>query len=109
MENNTLRYALLDKDNVVINIIVIEKKDLNILPDLIESNNAVKAVEDNLLYKAEIQGSYDGEKFLPHKPYASWFLKEQRFLVWEAPKPQPVDGLIYIWNEDILDWQELQA
>lgn len=106
-ENEVLHYALLDSNNTVINIIAIATNDLANLPDLVASNGASSAIEDNLVYKAQIGGTYDGEKFLPHKPYGSWLLKEKSLLEWEAPTPHPSDGLIYFWDEETLNWVEL--
>jgi len=106
-EDEVLHYALLDINNFVTNIITIAEKDLGTLPDLVASNGASYAIEDNLVYKAQIQGTYDGENFLPHKLFDSWVLKEERIFSWEAPVPYPSDGLSYIWDEETLNWVEL--
>jgi hypothetical protein len=45
------------------------------------------------------------DAFIPPKPYPSWTLVEST-CQWEAPVPRPDDGKFYIWNEDLLNWEE---
>lgn len=55
---------------------------------------------------AGIGFTYDPVKdaFIPPKPYPNWKLDDESCL-WVAPTPYPNDGLIYIWNEEVGDWQ----
>ena len=46
------------------------------------------------------------DAFIPPKPFPSWTLKEDSCLC-DSPVPYPNDGKIYTWNEDILNWQEI--
>lgn len=46
------------------------------------------------------------DAFIPPKPYPSWTLNEESCL-WDSPVPYPNDGKMYRWNEDILNWQEI--
>jgi hypothetical protein len=43
--------------------------------------------------------------YLP-QPYPSWILNEDTY-VWESPIPYPQNENVYIWNETIQDWEEL--
>lgn len=54
---------------------------------------------------AEIGGIYDEEKnaFIPPKRFNSWVLDEEK-CSWKPPIPYPSDGLIYVWNEEIINW-----
>ena len=54
---------------------------------------------------ASIGHTYDRTRdaFIPPKPYDSWLLNEETCL-WDAPKPHPMDGQKWEWNEEILDW-----
>jgi len=45
------------------------------------------------------------DAFIPPKPYPSWTLVEST-CQWEAPVARPDDGKFYIWNEDLLNWEE---
>lgn len=46
------------------------------------------------------------DAFIPPKPYPSWTLNEESCL-WDSPVPYPSDGKRYMWNEDILNWEEI--
>ena len=46
------------------------------------------------------------DAFIPPKPFPSWTLNEESCL-WDSPVPYPSDGKRYTWNEDILNWQEI--
>jgi hypothetical protein len=41
------------------------------------------------------------------KPFESWILSDNQ-LFWIAPVPMPQDGEIYVWNEEIGDWEEVR-
>ena len=58
---------------------------------------------------AGIGFTYDAERdaFILPKPYESWLLVEES-AQWEAPVPYPDDGLMYSWNEEIIDWEVTQ-
>ena len=51
--------------------------------------------------------SYDTvlDAFIPPKLFNSWLLNEDTGL-WYAPTEKPNDGKYYIWNEDLLRWEE---
>lgn len=55
---------------------------------------------------AGIGFTYDEERdaFIPPQPFASWLLNEET-CTWSAPILYPEDGLIYIWNEELGDWE----
>jgi len=55
---------------------------------------------------AGIGYSYDADRdaFIPPKPFDSWILNEET-CTWEAPIPYPEDGLMYVWNEELGDWE----
>lgn len=53
---------------------------------------------------------YDIERdaFIYPKAYSSWILNEETCL-WEPPIPKPLDGKTYVWNEDLIQWQEIDS
>ena len=66
-------------------------------------------------YNATIRKNYAGvgysydtgrNAFIPPKPYESWLLNEET-CQWDAPKPRPdsIDGEMWIWNETNLEWE----
>ena len=46
------------------------------------------------------------DAFIPPKPFPSWTLNEESCL-WDSPVLYPSDGKMYTWNEEILNWQEI--
>lgn len=52
---------------------------------------------------------YDKDKdaFIPPKPYTSWVLNEN-YCLWESPILKPNDKKPYIWNESIMNWEEIK-
>jgi hypothetical protein len=111
-------YAFLNKNNVVIEVIVgidetelIEGKD----PEAWYSefrgqvckrtsyNAATNGFRKNY---AGIGFTYDSDRdaFIPPKPFDSWQLDENTCL-WVAPISYPTDGAVYYWNEADLDWE----
>ena len=69
----------------------------------IPSLDQSKALRKNY---AGIGMNYDAQRdaFIPQKPYNSWVLNEQT-CNWDAPVARPNDNNIYIWNEEILNWE----
>ncbi len=55
---------------------------------------------------AGIGYTWDGVGFAAPKPYPSWTLNSDTYL-WESPTPMPTGGYWY-WNEENLEWQELE-
>ena len=52
---------------------------------------------------ALIGSSWDGERFIPPKPFESWIFNEETYL-WECPVTHPDDGEKYEWNEEDQQW-----
>jgi len=50
----------------------------------------------------------DRDAFIPPKPYPSWVLNEDTCL-WDAPTPMPDDEQMYIWNEEITNWDLIEV
>jgi hypothetical protein len=71
----------------------------------IPSQDQSKAFRKNY---AGIGYYYDSirDAFIPPKPFPSWTLNEESCL-WQSPVPYPNDGKRYTWNEEILNWQEI--
>lgn len=43
------------------------------------------------------------DAFLPPKPFDSWILDKETYQ-WISPNPMPVDGTLYLWDEDSKSW-----
>ena len=57
---------------------------------------------------AGIGFTYDrtNDVFYAPQPFASWILNESTW-TWESPVPYPTDGKRYRWDEEILNWVEI--
>lgn len=120
-------YAILDENNVVINVIVGRDEDdpqydweqeyggkrtsINTRGGVhyepyssIPSDDQSRAFRKNY---AHIGFTYDPvrDAFIPPKPYQSWILNEDTCM-WDAPIPKPEEkpGQMYVWDEATLSW-----
>jgi len=119
-------YALLDRENKVIRVIVgmdensEDGKDWELVYQMQfeykckrTSYNTVGGV--HLLGGTPFRKNYAGvgytydeqrDAFIPPQPYISWNLNEETCL-WESPTTYPNDGKFYSWDEDTLSWVEV--
>ena len=113
-------YAFLDSNNIVTEVIVgIDETELieELSPEIWYGNfrnqTCVRTSYNGSIRKnyAGIGYSYDLDldAFIPPKPFDSWILDEE-VCRWEPPVAYPSDvaeGSFYVWNEDILNWEEI--
>ena len=111
-------YAFLDDNNVVTEVIVgIDETEL--IEDLDPEtwygnfrNQVCKRTSYNGNYRKNYAGighTYDEEldAFIAPKPFESWTLNTQT-AKWMSPTPYPQDGRIYEWDEENLNWKEVE-
>lgn len=48
------------------------------------------------------------DAFIPPKPFNSWILDEETCL-WNAPIEYPTDDKMYRWNEETVNWIEVET
>lgn len=122
-------FAEINEENIVLQVIVVDNKELMNPVTGKEEESRGSAFCENLLGGRWIQTSYnnkirkryagvgytyneDLDIFLPPKPYNSWILNPE-IGDWESPLgPEPYlsderveMGDRYIWNEDSLQWE----
>jgi len=53
--------------------------------------------------------SYDSARdaFIPPQPFNSWLLNEDTCL-WDAPVAMPTDDKKYVWDEETVNWKEVE-
>jgi len=121
-------YALLDENNIVVQVITgrDETEIINEISDW-ESfyaefhNKSCKRTSYNtfgnkhLLGGTPLRGNYAGigftydaerDVFIAPKPFASWELNSETYL-WNSPIPYPADGKSYQWDESTTSWIEI--
>ena len=110
-------YAFLDDNNIVTEVIVgkdesdlIEGKDPETWYGEFRGQRCLRTSYNGNIRRnyAGIGYRYDDEldAFIAPQPYPSWVLNDDA--QWEAPIPYPEDGVIYQWNEEIVDWEPSQ-
>ena len=113
-------YAILDKDNVVTQVIVGKDEDdgktnweeyYGGKRTSYNTNGGVHDLGGTPFRKnyAGIGYTYDSSRdaFIPpNKPYLSWTQNENS-CQWEAPVALPDDDKFYKWNEDKQSWDEI--
>jgi len=108
-------WAEIDSNNIVTRVLVGDNNDP-------AGDEGYQWLLDNLggtwvktSYNANIRKNYAGigysydsvlDAFIPPKPFESWVLNEET-CQWDAPKPRPdsIDGEMWLWNETNLDWE----
>jgi hypothetical protein len=114
-------YALLDKNNVVVQVIAGKDEDEGIYDWEVfyaaETRLKCRRTSFNTVGGLHTQGKepfrknfaaigfvYDESRdaFIPPKPFDSWCLNDQTCL-WEPPVPMPSDG-IHKWDEQTQTW-----
>jgi hypothetical protein len=76
-----------------------------------EANSYTPSQDQSKAFRKNYAGIgyyYDSirDAFIPPKPFESWTLDEFSCL-WNPPIPYPNDSKLYQWNEDILNWEEI--
>jgi hypothetical protein len=108
-------YAFLNKKNVVTEVIVgVDENELieGLSPEEWYGKFR-KQVCKRTSYNGSIRKNYASigsiyneelDAFIWPKPFDSWILNKDT-CQWEAPIPNPANGLDFFWNETELDWK----
>ena len=115
-------FAQLDENNIVLQVLSVsnndcpdpapnnEQKGIDFLNSLgLGSNWKQTSFHGNFRKRyAGIGYTFNAEldAFVAPQPYASWTLNAET-ADWEAPVARPEDGKVYVWNEENLNWIEI--
>ena len=108
-------YAILDKENTVVNVITGRDED-----EVVDGIDDWESYYGQLHSARCVRTSYNGnirkqfagigytyneeaDVFIKPQPFASWSLNDN--FDWEPPAPYPEDGVMYQWNEELVDWE----
>ena len=108
-------WAEIDENNIVVRVTVGDNNDPNgdegyqwLLDNL--GGRWIKTSYNNNIRKqfASTGYSYDQENdvFIAPQPFASWSLDDN--FDWQPPVEKPQDNLFYIWDEESLNWVEVE-
>jgi hypothetical protein len=112
-------FAEIDENGVVLRVLVVPDAEENRGQEFLADDLGLGGTWVQTSYNARIRKnyagigmSYDSERdaFIAPKPYESWILNEDT-CQYEAPTPRPdsVDGEIWTWNEENLEWELLNV
>jgi hypothetical protein len=112
-------YAYIDNNNIVVAVTV--GKDETELINGLDTETyyaqgtpyAVKRTSYNGKIRKNYAGigfTYDAQRdaFIAPKPFNSWVLNEDTCR-WQAPTPRLLNDKNYVWDEDTLNWIEIEA
>lgn len=117
-------FAQLDENNIVVNVCKVNNEDIDNLefPDSepigrsfmesVTGHANWKQTSYNNNFRVRYAGVgfyYDPQRdaFIEPKEFASWVFDET-LVSWVAPVPYPDDGLEYVWNEEMVNWEPIQ-
>lgn len=111
-------FAKLDRNNTVIQVLVIDQESINtglfgdpssFVQTSYNTYGGVHTLGGTPFRKnfAGIGYTYDPvrDAFIPPKPFNSWVLNENT-CQYESPVPMLDDGKNYVWNEELINWVE---
>ena len=110
-------YAFLDENNIVTEVItgideteLIEGLDTETWYGNFRGQTCVRTSYNNRIRKqyAGIGYKYDADAdvFIAPQPFPSWSLNEN--FDWQPPTPRP-EGIDWVWDENNLDWVEIET
>jgi len=117
-------FAQLGIDNIVLRVIVVHNNEL-LDESGVEQESKGQEFCRNLFGGTWVQTSYNNnfrknyagegftydvtrDAFIPPKPYNSWILDEES-CTWVPPVAYPQTGTMYIWSEEVQNWQPMPA
>jgi hypothetical protein len=108
-------FAEIDDNGVVLRVLVVPNAQEHRGQEFLADDLALGGTWVQTSYNASIRKNYAGvgmfydnsrDAFIAEQPYASWILNEET-CKWEAPVAYPEDGVMYVWNEELTDWQAI--
>jgi hypothetical protein len=116
-------FAKLDENNIVLEVNVVnndmlldenekqtETQGIKFLTDWSGGYTNWKQTSYNGNFRKNFAGkgyTYDPvrDAFIPPQTFLSWILNEKT-CKWQAPTPMPMDGKLYLWDEETQTWKE---
>jgi hypothetical protein len=108
-------FAEIDQDGVVIRVLVVPDAQEHRGQEFLADDLGLGGTWVQTSYNARIRKNYAGigmvydnsrDAFITDQPFPSWTLNEET-CQWEAPVAYPEDGVMYVWNEELTDWQAI--
>jgi hypothetical protein len=106
-------FAQVNDENIVLQVLVTDNDYPNEGYDWLVETFGGRWIQTS--YNSRIRKNFAGigftydegrDAFIPPKPFESWELDET--CTWVAPIPYPTGDKLYTWNEEELEWTEVE-
>jgi hypothetical protein len=111
---NEVTYGFVDENGILFATAIFVDGDTETIERVKNEYSASACYKMNLEKELALFGVayWNGTRFLIPSPYQSWTFNEE-LNGWEAPVPYPnfdeQNPKYYTWNEEILNWEEIQV
>jgi hypothetical protein len=108
-------FAEIDENNIVTQVLVVPDEQEHRGQEFLADDLGLGGTWVQTSYNHNIRKQYAGigykydaeaDVFIAPQPYPSWRLDENHD--WHPPVSHPDDGVVYVWNEDKLDWESIK-
>jgi hypothetical protein len=108
-------FAEIDNDGIVKQVLVVPDQQEHRGQEYLASDLGLGGTWIQTSYNHRIRKQYAGigfkydseaDVFIAPQPFPSWTLDENHD--WQPPVPKPEDDLMYVWNEENLDWEPVK-
>ena len=105
-------FAEIDSDGIVKQVLVVPDQQEHRGQEFLANDLGLGGTWIQTSYNHRIRKQYAGigykydaeaDVFVAPQPFPSWVLDENHD--WQAPVPKPEGDLMYVWNEENLDWE----
>jgi hypothetical protein len=105
-------FAEIDENGIVRQVLVVPDQQEHRGQDFLAVDLGLGGTWVQTSYNNRIRKQYagigfkydaDADVFIAPQPFPSWALDKNHD--WQPPVAKPEDGLIYTWNEELLNWE----
>jgi hypothetical protein len=105
-------FAEIDSNNIVTQVLVVPDEQEHRGQDFLAGDLGLGGTWIQTSYNNKIRKQYAGigytydeaaDVFIAPQPFPSWTLDENHD--WQPPVPKPEGDVMYVWNEEKLDWE----
>ena len=104
---NEVTYGFVDENSILFATARFVDGDTETIERVKNEYSASACYKMDLEKELDLFGTtyWNGSRFVLPSPYPSWIFDEE-LNQWVAPVPYPEDEFAYLWNEELLTWQE---
>ena len=109
-------FAEINENNIVTQVLVVDNAQEHRGQEFLANDLNLGGTWVQTSYNGNIRKNFAGigytydsvrDAFIPQKPFDSWLLNEDT-CQWYPPTPYPTDDKNYVWDEEQLNWKEIE-